>query len=136
MWSRNRAFGLLLLVLLASCGQHHDEADTLAIKELLARRVRAMDSKNLTLYKSLIAADYQVGDVTRDVLVARMNGYFARFDRIRLTYSDTRIEHDRGRARVTQRVSLRVSGLDDPLSDTETLVLKKRQGRWWIVGGL
>ncbi len=153
MWaSPVRKAGVLGLILffLVGCGRWGSDPDTLAIEGLLAQRVQAINSKDLELYESLIAEEYLDDGVTRAQLVERMAGYFTRFHSIRLDYSDTEIDHARGRARVSQRIRLQVSGLREPMLDTEApslkswrspwsseaLLLEKSNGRWAITGGL
>ena len=127
---------LLVVLLLAGCSQPGPDADTVAIQGVLAHRVQAINNKDLELYGSLIAEEYRDSGATREQLIERMAGYFKRFDSIQLDYWDTEIEHDRGRARVSQRISLQVGGIAEPMVDGERLLLEKIQGRWVITGGL
>ena len=126
----------LIMILVVACGPWGPDPDTVAIERLLSQRVQAINKKDLELYESLIAEEYQDGGVTRAQLVERMAGYFTRFDSIRLDYSDTEIDHARGRARVSQHIRLQVSGLPQPMVDREALLLEKTDGRWVITGGL
>lgn len=135
MWSRNSQL-LLAAILFIGCAPQGPDPETLAIQSLLGKRVQAINNKDLDLYASFIAPDYGDGDVTREALVRRMAGYFTRFESIRLEYSGTKIEHAQGRARVSQEVALRVSGLAEPLVNSEMLSLEKIDGHWVIVGGL
>ena len=136
MWSRSSAALLLSIAVLAACSRPSHDADTQAIQKVLDLRVQAINGKNLDLYASLIAADYHSAGVDRAQIVQSMARYFERFDQIRLESSVREIEHRRGRARVSQNLELKVSGLAQPMQDAETLVLEKIDGEWVITGGL
>jgi hypothetical protein len=125
---------LLTLALLSACQTSEEEK----IYQTLKLREEAFQKRDISLYLSCIAADYQDKDEDFNRLQNRIEGYFRSFDRIDYSSWDRSIKITGESAEVVQQIRLEVErgGTKKHHSGTESLFLKKDKGKWKIAKGL
>ncbi len=127
---------LLLLFVFVSCG---DSAER-AVVGVLDAREKAFETRDVSLYRSLIDPDYKVrrkGKVEgAEDVIRRFQGVMAFFDHISVDYSDRVVTIEGRRARVVQRAHVSVSmyeeGIKSSFKVREVLELRNVDGRWYI----
>ncbi|MBI2487437.1 MAG: hypothetical protein HYW01_10875 [Deltaproteobacteria bacterium] len=137
---RNRVlFSLLpifvLLLLIASCGK----SDKKEIEELLSRRQKAFEAKDIDLYLSCISPDYKeekgdkvigIEDLKKDFL-----SNVSIFDQIKISYSDRSMYQQGEKAEVVQKTAVEVKIENDQsrFQINEKIGFEKIRGKWEIV---
>lgn len=127
---------VLLLFVLVSC-RGSDERE---IVRVLEAREKAYETRDVSLYRSLLVPDYKVRREDKveeaDDVVRRFRGLMAFFDRIDVDYADRVVTVEGRRARVVQRAHVSVSMYDEGIESSfkmrEVLELRKVDGRWYI----
>jgi ketosteroid isomerase-like protein len=136
MVTRAATLLLTLIALLASCS--HDEKA--GITEVLEKRQRAFEARDVELYSTLISPDYDdVKDgrrMGRKEVIDNFKGILQFFDDIKITYSGRTIYHKGSDAQVVQRARVEVrmekEGINTSFTMKEVLELKKQGNRWYI----
>lgn len=125
----------ILLLAVSSCGKSDEEE----IEELLSKRQRAFETKNVELYLSCISLAYKqkkddavigIGGIKKGFLTN-----VSVFDQIRLSPFDRSIYQDGKKAEVFQKVkvNLRIEGEENQFVLREKLGLEKVNGKWVVV---
>lgn len=125
----------ILLLVASSCGKSDEEE----IGELLSKRQKAFETKNVELYLSCISPEYnqKKGDMVIGVEEIK-KGFITNvsvFDRIKLSSFDRDIYRDGDKAEVFQkvRVNLRIEKEENQFVLREKLGLEKVNGKWFVV---
>jgi hypothetical protein len=125
----------ILLFVASSCGKSDEEE----IEELLSKRQRAFETKNVELYLSCISPEYkQKRDDTVTGVEEIKKGFITNvsvFDRIKLSPFDRNIYQDGDKAEVFQKVkvNLRIEKEENQFVLREKLGLEKVNGKWFVV---
>ena len=125
----------LIFLLINSCGN----SDKKEIEELLSRRQRAFETKNLELYLSCVAPDYnqKKGDEVIDIEHIKKNflSNVSIFDQIRITQSDRTIYPNGDKAEVVQKIAVEVQieKNQSRFQVKEKIGFEKIKGKWLIV---
>jgi hypothetical protein len=98
-----------------------------AIAATLTKRVEALKTKNLELFKTVIDPGYNFNNKTFNILVSQMDGYFKKYDSIELELDPPKIHIHGDRADVIEGYRMRaVSGTDKKeFNDSEKLEFHK-----------
>lgn len=120
---------LIFLLSINSCGS--DEA---RIQDLLNKRWIAIETKNINLYKEVIADDYPGGEN----FLSKIEENFKKIQSIRVISQKPAIYINNDTATVYQEVRLviRVNENTQDLETREKLILRKTSKGWRITGGL
>ncbi len=126
---------LFVLVAAAGCARSDEEA----IEVLLAKREKAIETRDIELYMSCISAHYN--DRGADFEAIRKKAaeqIFSAYDSIDYTFRDRTIYPKGDRAFVVQKFYLEAAVGEKRrlMPGTETLELRRERGGWKIVGGL
>ncbi|MGH7792047.1 MAG: hypothetical protein ACREOB_06990 [Thermodesulfobacteriota bacterium] len=125
----------VLLLLMVSCGK----SDENEIEELLSRRHKAFESKDVDLYLSCISPDYkeEKGDQVIGIEDLKKNflSNVSIFDRIEISYSDRSMYQEGEKAEVVQKTAVEVTIENDQsrFQINEKIGLGKIKGKWAIV---
>lgn len=136
MVTRASTLFLTFLALLASCS--HDERA--GIEEVLEKRQRAFETRDVQLYSSLISPNYSELKNGRIMgqkeVIGNFQGILQFFDDIKVTYSGRTIYFKGPTAQVVQRARVEVKmekeGIKTSFSMKEILELTKQGNRWYI----
>jgi len=117
-----------LLLSISSCSSDESE-----IKDLLLKRWKALENKDIALYSECISPDYP----RRDELIERIKNNFTRLDNIKIIPQEPVIYIDKNIATVYQeiRVIITIKEQSQEFNSREKLILKKNNG-WKIINGL
>ncbi len=125
----------ILLLAASSCGKSDEEE----IEELLSKRQRAFETKNVELYLSCISPEYKQknGDTVTGVEEIK-KGFITNvsvFDQIKLSPFDRNIYQDGDKAEVFQKVkvNLKIEKEENQFVLREKLSLEKVNGKWLVV---
>ena len=130
-------FVFLGLVLLIACDRQAPiEASVEEVKQVLAVREQAIESKDLELYKSIILKDYSENGMTYDDIVFDIEMLFAKEGDIEYTYQKARPSVTMNSARVVHNVEYKFVAPEKFLRAHETLYMRKVGGQWFISGGM
>ncbi|MGH7808543.1 MAG: hypothetical protein ACRENT_10680 [Thermodesulfobacteriota bacterium] len=125
----------VLLLLIVSCGK----SDENEIEELLSRRHKAFESKDVDLYLSCISPDYkeEKGDQVIGIEDLKKNflSNVSIFDQIEISYSDRSMYQEGEKAEVVQKTAVEVTIENDQsrFQINEKIGLGKIKGKWAIV---
>lgn len=125
----------VLLLLIGSCGK----SDENEIEELLSRRHKAFESKDVDLYLSCISPDYkeEKGDqvIGLEDLKKTFLSNVSIFDQIEISYSDRSMYQQGEKAEVVQKTAVEVTIENDQsrFQINEKIGLGKMKGKWAIV---
>lgn len=125
----------VLLLLIVSCGK----SDENEIEELLSRRHKAFESKDVDLYLSCISPDYkeEKGDQVIGIEDLKKNflSNVSIFDQIEISYSDRSMYQEGEKADVVQKTAVEVTIENDQsrFQINEKIGLGKIKGKWAIV---
>ena len=125
----------ILLLVVSSCGKSDEEE----IEELLSKRQRAFETKNVELYLSCISPDYKqkVDDTVIGIEQVKKNflSNISVFDEIKLSPYDRSIYPDGKKAEVFQKVkvNVRIEKEENQFVMREKLGLEKVNGKWVVV---
>ena len=125
----------ILLLLITSCGG----SDRKEIEDVLSKRKKAFETKNLELYLSCISPTYREEKNGHVIGIEEVKRNFLSnvsvFDQIKISYSDRTIYHKGERADVAQKtaVEVRMEKEEGHFLLKENLGLEKIKGRWRIV---
>ncbi|HSE83694.1 MAG TPA: nuclear transport factor 2 family protein [Thermodesulfobacteriota bacterium] len=125
----------ILLLVVSSCGKSDEEE----IEELLSKRQKAFETKNVELYLSCISPEYkQKKDETVIGVEEIKKGFITNvsvFDRIELSPFDRNIYQDGDKAEVFQKVkvNLKIEKEENQFVLREKLGLEKVNGKWFVV---
>ena len=125
----------VLLLLIVSCGK----SDENEIEELLSRRHKAFESKDVDLYLSCISPDYkeEKGDQVIGIEDLKKNflSNVSIFDQIEISYSDRSMYQEGEKAEVVQKTVVEVTIENDQsrFQINEKIGLGKIKGKWAIV---
>ncbi|MDH5229199.1 MAG: hypothetical protein OEZ58_11595 [Gammaproteobacteria bacterium] len=128
---------LLLTLGLAACSGPQDtrEADIIAVKKVMEKRAKALQSQDLQLFSALIYDAYDDGRSTKASIVAETEAAFKRYKHIKLNYQRSPVEFNMNTARLIQRISYQLD--EQPLiHEREILILRKINGEWLISAGV
>jgi ketosteroid isomerase-like protein len=115
---------------------HAAEEDS--IKAVLEKRVRALHTKDLELFKQVVDPDYSFKGKDFDQVVGQMREYFKNYDSIELSLDEPRIRFHSGRADCVEgyRMKATQNGRTKDFNDTEKLEMRKTPEGWKISKGL
>lgn len=125
----------ILLLLITSCGS----PDRKEIEDVLSKRKKAFETKNLELYLSCISPSYREEKNGQVIGIEEVKRNFLSnvsiFDQIKISYSDRTIYHKSERADVAQKtaVEVRIEKEEGHFLLKENLGFEKIKGRWKIV---
>ncbi len=136
---KRRAFSFLssfvLIFLIVSCGN----SDKKEIDELLSRRQRAFETKDIDLYLKCISQDYKEEKEGNAVGIEEIKRNFLSnvsiFDQIKISYSDRTIYQLGEKAELVQKTAVEVKIENDHsrFQINEKIRLEKINGKWEIV---
>lgn len=120
---------LILLISISACTVEQEK-----IEELLHKRWRALETKNINLYSECIADDYP----DREKLIHSIEDNFKRIDSIKILSYEPAIYINIDTATVYQEVRLliTINGKAQDLNTREKLTLRKTKQGWKITGGI
>ncbi|MDH5377534.1 MAG: nuclear transport factor 2 family protein [Gammaproteobacteria bacterium] len=126
----------VLVLLLSACEQPRDpKQDTVEIRKVLANRAKAIATKDLELYRSLFMPEYTDGQTTLNLIITDMKEAFERHPgSIKFTAQRAPVEFNLNTARVIQRISYEVEGMEKPI-ETREIVLLRLVGEQWLISG-
>ena len=125
----------VLLLLIVSCGK----SDENEIEELLSRRHKAFESKDVDLYISCISQDYKEEKGGQVIGLEDLKKNFLSnvsiFDQIEISYSDRSVYQQGEKADVVQKTAVEVTIENDQsrFQINEKIGLGKIKGKWAIV---
>lgn len=125
--------GSSLYAILAGRGLEED-----AIQEVMARRVKALKTRDLKLFESLIDPEYDFRGKDLKKLLAEMADNFRNYDSIILELDRPKVSFQGERAELVQgyRMKAIYRGQTLEFNDTEKLELRKTAQGWKISKGL
>jgi len=134
--TRHFPFWLLLVLALAGCSASSSERQ--AVEQVLNHRQQALDSKDISRYKTLLSRNYQDKGKDYAAKVAELAALFTTFERIEARFFDRRVELTRDSAVVAEQYALRVTrpGKSFTFAGKQSLTLRKEADGWKIVAGL
>lgn len=124
------------LFLISGCSHQSRDQDTVEIRKVLETRAKAIESKDIALYQSVFMPEYFDGKTTLQDIVDDMQTSFSKFAHIRLKYQKSPIEFKMNSARVIERITYNVVGIEKPVYDHEILLMRNVDGKWYISGGV
>lgn len=128
---------LLAMVFLAGCDKAAPiERSIMEVNEVLMIRAKAIETKDLELYKSIIYKDYSENGVTYNDVVQSIERIFAKEGGLKYVYQKARPSVTMNSARVVHMVEYHFAASGDVAKDHEKLYLRKIDGRWLISGGV
>jgi len=108
------------------------------IEKVLAKRVQALRTRQISLFKEVIAPDYNFNGKDYNKLVDQMTESFKAYDKIDLELDQPRISFQGNRATVIEGYQLKVSyqGQQEEFNDNEELEFRKTPQGWKINKGI
>ena len=122
-------------VVAAGCAR----SDEKAIEALLARREKAIETRDIELYMSCISVRYDDRGADFEAIRKKADEQiFSAYDSIAYAFHDRTIYPEGDRAFVVQKFYLEAAVGEKRrlMPGTETLELRRERGGWKIVGGL
>ena len=129
---------LLGLALLSACDdekQTNVEA-TVAVRKIMAERKKAIETKDIELYKRLILPDYSDGKTTYKQQIEFIQSLFDRFKKIEFRYNKSEVNFMFNTARTTQRIYYKPDDAEKTIWDDEVTMYRRVNGKWYISGGI
>jgi hypothetical protein len=127
----------LVLLLSVGCDTRTDHSeDIAAIYKILELRQKAVGSKDLALYESIIFSGYSSRGVKREMVLDDFKLTLQRIPELSLRMPRIRPDVKRNSARIAQSSFYR-TGADKPaVQIKETLMFRKIEGHWFISEGI
>ena len=131
---------MVIILLVFASGCHSRNNDYKEIKELLSRRLKALEEGNESLYAETVSKNYHGKNRERkeDVLL-KVRGIFDNTFSRKVLVKDQVIYLKGDYAEVVDKIVIRVklkNGKEKILNGQEKLSLKKEESGWKIIGGL
>ncbi len=126
--------GSVLLLLFCSCGAKPEDE----IAETLDKREQGMEKKDLELYMSAVAKDYNDGEDTQRTIKIKAKRNMDLFDDIDFQVEKRTIYLEDDQAKVVQKyiLSFTLPAGRKSAKGEELLTLREGKDGWKIVGGL
>ena len=136
---REKRLILLLLVFIPFLITHCVDSDRDKIEDLLSKRQKAIETKNVNLYMSCISPTYRQEKDGKVVGIEQIKKNFLSnvtlFDQIRVSYYDRNIYNADKRVNVSQKtkVDVRLEEDNSRFQLSENIIFEKINGEWKIV---
>ena len=119
------------------CDTQSPSEETIAeVVEVLKQREKAIESKDLELYKTLIYSEYSEKGLFYDDIVEDLETLFSVEGDIRYEYQKARPSITMNSSRVIHMVEYHFAGSGKVKKFQEKLYLRKVNGTWLISGGM
>lgn len=134
----SRLLGILCLSLLLASGCNCSDSDRAELSRVIATRTRALNSKDLTLYLTVVSRSFSDKGNDFDRLKERLERSFKDFERISYESENPRITVGGQQAEAVGRYHMRcrLRGRDTEFDGTEHLRFVKEPDGWKIVAGI
>src|SRR3972149_5457076 len=136
---REKRLILLLLVFIPFLINHCVDSDRNKIEDLLSKRQKAFETKNVNLYMSCISPNYRQEKDGRVVGIEEIKKNFLSnvtlFDQIKVSHYDRNIYNTDKRVNVSQKIKVDVRLEEDNsrFQLSENIMFEKINGEWKIV---
>lgn len=129
---------LLGMALLSACSDKKQSSyeATVAVRKIMAERKKAIETKDINLYKSLFLPNYNDSKTTLKDQIEFMQSVFRRFKKIEFTYRKSEVNLMFNTARTMQRIYYTPDDAKKPVWDDETTMYRRVNGKWYISGGI
>jgi len=136
---REKRLILLLLVFIPFLINHCVDSDRNKIEDLLSKRQKAFETKNVNLYMSCISPNYRQEKDGKVIGIEEIKKNFLSnvtlFDQIKVSHYDRNIYNTDKRANVSQKtkVDVRLEEDNSRFQLSENIMFEKINGEWKIV---
>ena len=129
----------LVLLLVTGCDRGNDATKVKAkalVKLVMETRQKAIQTKDIELYKQTVFPGYSDGGVNFDGLIEEMQDAFKRYESITFTYQRSAVDMDMNSARMVGQISYQATGMEKPVYAQERTIFRRVDGKWTISAGI
>jgi len=112
------------------------KADRDEVRAVMEMRQKAIQNKDIDLYKQVIIPDYNDAGVNFKTLVEVMQANFDNNASIEFRFKRSMVDMSMNSARMVGQISYIVSGAEEPVYDQEITIFRRVNGQWKISGGI
>ena len=126
-----------LVLLISGCDSPRPtKADRDEVRVAMELRQKAIQTKDIEMYKQVILPGYSDGGVSFDGLIEVMKANFAQNDAIEFTFQRSMVDISMNSARMVGDISYQATGMEKPIIIQERTDFRRINGKWFISGGV
>ncbi len=112
------------------------KADRDEVRAVMEMRQKAIQTKDIDLYKQAFLPTYSDGGVSFDTLIEVMQTNFDNNAAIEFTFRRSMVDMTMNSARMVGDITYNVKGWEKPIYDQERTIFRRVDGVWKISGGV
>lgn len=126
-----------ILLLMIGCEKRMpDKEVSKQVRQVMELRQKAIETKDIELYKQAFYTGYSDRGVNINGLVEEMQHIFDTYKKIEFTFQRSTVDMDMNSARMVGQVSYLATGMDKPVYYQERTIFRRIEGKWMISAGV
>ena len=106
------------------------------VKQVMEMRQKAIQTKDIELYKQVIFTGFSDGGVNYDGIIEEMAEKFEKYEIIEFTFQRSTVDMDMNSARMVGQISYKATGMEKPVYSQERTIFRRVDGKWTISAGI